>query len=127
MRIQFPDAVDDFRLRVSRETRNEAQTDEKVGMMDILYILYELEKYVLTMTGAVTTTEETTEEYATSAQLTSLTSQITTLQAQMALLPAYLTGAGAPSSSLGKNGDSYWDTTNLQEYRKLGGTWRQVT
>jgi hypothetical protein len=36
-----------------------------------------------------------------------------------------LSGAGVPSSGLGKNGDSYWDTTGLMEYRKAAGTWRQ--
>jgi len=39
---------------------------------------------------------------------------------------AYLSGSGPPAASLGKNGDSYWDTTNLMEHRKLGGSWRQV-
>lgn len=38
---------------------------------------------------------------------------------------SYLSGAGAPGSALGSNGDIYWDTVGLMEYRKLGGTWRQ--
>lgn len=54
-----------------------------------------------------------------------LITRIAVLEAQLAGSSAYLSGSGAPSSTLGKNGDVYWDTVGLMEYAKMGGTWRQ--
>ena len=34
-----------------------------------------------------------------------------------------LSGAGAPGSGLGSNGDLYVDTTNRDLYAKIGGAW----
>jgi hypothetical protein len=40
---------------------------------------------------------------------------------------AFLTGAGAPSSGLGSDGDSYFDQTNFQVYTKASGSWGSPT
>ena len=54
-----------------------------------------------------------------------LITRIAVLESQLAASSAYLTGTGDPAPSLGKNGDTYWDTVGLYEWRKVGGTWRQ--
>ena len=38
----------------------------------------------------------------------------------------WITGAGAPSNSLGENGDLYLDTTNGDVYQKFSGSWTLV-
>ncbi len=40
------------------------------------------------------------------------------------LYAVYLSGAGIPTTQ-GKNGDLYWDTTNLYLWRKVADVWRQ--
>jgi hypothetical protein len=54
-----------------------------------------------------------------------LITRIAVLESQLAASSAYLTGSGEPASTLGKNGDTYWDSVGLYEWRKVGGTWRQ--
>lgn len=126
MKQDFPNRVNPWPLNMTLAERNETEKTDKADIVDLMYAVRELEKYVIelaTQGVTVTTTETTT---STSVDVSSVSSQVAVLSAQIALLPAYLSGAGAPSESIGKNGDTYWDTVGLMEYRKLGGTWRQI-
>lgn len=52
--------------------------------------------------------------------------RIVDLENQLATASTHTEGSGAPSDEVGKNGDTYWDSTNLMAYRKLGDTWRML-
>jgi len=105
--------------------KNAVDTSDRCDIVDLMYAVRELQKYVLELVGTVSPVTTTTTETTAAVDLSSVNVQIASLSAQIAALPAYLSGAGAPAASLGKNGDTYWDTLNLYEYRKVGGSWRQ--
>ncbi len=125
MRIDFPKRVDAFPVNIDLDTRNTAQQTNECTIVDLMYAVRELQKYVLELAGIASPVTTETTATAVSVDLSSVNTQIAALSAQIAALPAYLSGIGAPSAGLGKNGDTYWDTVGLYEWRKVGGSWRQ--
>lgn len=125
MRIDFPNRVDAFPVNIELATRNAAQQANDCTIVDLMYAVRELQKYVLELAGVTSPVTTETTATAVSVDLSSVNTQIASLSAQIAALPAYISGAGEPAASLGKNGDTYWDTVGLYEWRKVGGTWRQ--
>jgi hypothetical protein len=128
-KVLFPDQVDNFNFTQTREEWNLLTSGERIGPQEILYMLHELEKKYIDLvvgTSISTDTAESATPSVDAATITTLSNQIATLQSAVDLLPAYLSGSGAPASTLGKNGDRYWDTVGLIGYDKLGGMWRQV-
>jgi hypothetical protein len=95
-------------------------------------MIHELEKASFTLSGGKISSTVTTTTDTSTAAIASLSAQISTLSAQVAALPAlYMTYPGKPPDSMGSNGQTSWDTRSAAEggqieYRKLGGTWRQV-
>lgn len=126
MRHDFPNRVDAFPINMTAEAKNALETRDTCDIVDLMYAVRELQKYVLTLAGTVSPVTTTTTESSASVDLSSVTSELASLSAQLAATPAYLSGAGAPAAGLGKNGDFYWDTVGLMAYVKMGGTWRQV-
>jgi hypothetical protein len=126
MKQDFPNRVNPWPLNMTLAERNATETTDKVDIVDLMFAVRELEKYVLTIAGVISPVVTVTTETSATVDLSSINSQLSALSSQIALLPAYLSGAGTPTAGVGKNGDTYWDTVGLVEYRKLGGTWRQL-
>ncbi len=125
MRIDFPNRVDAFPVTTDLDTRNALQTSQRCDIVDLMYAVRELQKYVLELAGVTSPVTTTTTETSASVDLSAVNASISSLSAQIAAMPEYLSGAGEPAAGLGKNGDTYWDTVGLMGYRKMGGSWRQ--
>lgn len=125
MRHDFPNRVDAFPLNITAAEKNAVDTSDKCDIVDLMFAVRELQKYVLTLAGVVSPVTTETTETAVTVDLSSVNLQLASLSAQIAAAPAYLSGSGEPAASLGKNGDTYWDNLNKFEWRKAGGTWRQ--
>lgn len=126
MKLSFPDRVDTWPLTMSVTERNGYETTDECTLVDVMYAIRELQKYVLQLAASVSPVDVDEVNTATAVDVSALSTAISVLQSQISALPVYLAGSGAPASSLGKNGDVYWDSTNSIQYVKLGGTWRQV-
>lgn len=130
MKQDFPNRVNPWPLNMTLAERNAVEKTDKADIVDLMFAVRELERYVIELAAQVTTVETDSSGSETTVDVSSLSSQIVSLSAQIALLPAYLSGAGRPSDAIGKNGDSYWDTNTAANngqigYQKMGGTWRQ--
>lgn len=126
MKHYFPARVDAWPLTMSATERNAYETDNECTIVDCMYAIRELQKYVLQLAAAVSPVSVTQVSTSTPVDVSALSSAISSLESQVAALPVYLSGYGPPGAGLGKNGDVYWDATNLIQYAKAGGTWRQV-
>lgn len=125
MRHDFPNRVDAFPLNMTAAEKNAVDTSDKCDIVDLMFAVRELQKYVLTLAGVISPVTTETTDTAVTVDLSSVNSQITALSTQIAGMPTYRSGSGEPAASLGNNGDTYWDTLNKFEWRKAGGTWRQ--
>jgi len=123
----FPARVDAFPLSMTIEERNAVESTTECTIVDLMFMVRELQKYCLELAAAVSVVQTSGTGSETTVNVTSLAGQISTLQAQIAALPEHLEGVGEPLPYLGKNGDTYWDMSpnGLMEWVKLEGTWRQ--
>jgi len=130
-RVAFPDRVDNFNFTQTREERNVYETTEKLSLLDLLYMIHELEKAYFTLSGGTISSSVTVSTDTSAASIASLSAEITSLSTQVAALPTHTEFAGVPSDSTGVNGSTHRDTRSVAEggqmnYQRISGTWRQV-
>jgi hypothetical protein len=128
MKISFPSSVDNFGFQQTREERNLYERTEKISLLDIIYMVHELEKAYFTLAGGTQAVPDVvvTSDSSLTAQISSLSSQITSLTIALAAVPVVTEGPGRPSASGRKTGDMHYDTTAKFWNRITEGVWQQL-
>lgn len=127
MKVNFPERVDNFCFQMTREERNLYETSEKISLLDILYMIHELQKAYLMFTGALPNQVAPATDVQESAgvDLSAINSQLLTLSVQLAAKPDHYELDSPPPDSFGKNGDTVFDRTGNNTYERVGGKWQQ--
>lgn len=126
-RVAFPDRVDNFNFTQTRAERNVYETGEKLNLLDLFYMIHELEKAYFALSGGTIASVDTTTTIL-QASISTLSANLVALTNQVATLPAYTEGPFVPNDSTGKNGDTHFDTRTAAlggqfVYSKRDGVW----